>query len=223
MTTTRLTDIFANPPYMDSTSNKDFQMSTLLKYLGKVSTGVTIRESVDSSVNGDTRLLQIKDLPKNETEFSAKHLPTVNWESGATPQYLKRDSIIVTGRGEAKAYLFTGNESDKVMISSVLINIELETGLITPEFLVWYINNTTSAQKHFAINSRDMILPMTSIATVKSLPITIPSLEQQQDILELEYFAKQEQLAFQRMSRLRREFNKSASEKILQQSTNNDI
>ncbi len=220
MITFNISEIYANPPFG---LDKELQMSTLLKYLGRASTGVTIRESVDSSVNGDTRLLQIKDLPKNETEFNAKHLPTISWESGATPQYLKRDSIIITGRGEAKAYLFTGSESDKVMISSVLINIELETELITPEFLVWYINNTTSAQKHFAINSRDMILPMTSIATVKSLPITIPPLEQQQHILELEYFAKQEQLAFQRMSKLRREFNKSASEKILQQSTNNDI
>ena len=220
MTTIGLTGIFANPPYMNFTSDKEFQMSTLLKYLGKASTGVTIRESIDSSVNGDTRLLQIKDLPKNETEFDAKYLPTISWESGAAPQYLKRDSIIITGRGEAKAYLFTGSESDKVMTSSVLINIELETELITPKFLVWYINNATSAQQHFTINSRDMILPMTSIATVKSLPITIPPLGQQQEILDLEYHAMQEQLAFKRMSNLRHEFNKAASEKILQQSTN---
>lgn len=222
---TSISSILANPPFKpELCSPKQLPMSITLKYLSKSSTGITIRESVESSVNGNTRLLQIKDLPKNESEFTVDNLPAINWESNTPPYYIKHKSIIITGRGEPKAYLFEGDESDKVMISSVLISVELsDDKLITPEFLVWYINNATAAHEHFATNSRDMTLPITSIATVKNLPIILLTLEQQQEILDLESCAKQERQVFERMIKLRQEFNRSASEKILQQLTDTNI
>lgn len=223
MTTLKIVDIHANPPFISFTLDKELQMTTLLKYLGKVSTGVTIREAIDSSVDGNTRLLQIKDLPRIGSQFGAENLPTINWDLSTTPQYLTHNSVVIIGRGEPKAYLFTGEQRDRVMISSALINVELNNELVIPEFLVWYINNATSSSQHFHINSRDMTLQMTSISTVKNLPITLPSLEQQKEILRLEHCATQENIIFKRMSKLRKELNKAASEEILQQSINNTI
>ena len=192
-------------------------MSTQLKSLADIYTGFTQRPPEKSAINSEFKTVQIKDLARNNSTISESDLSELQWAYDFKPQFLKRDSIIVVARGDTRAYLFQGDEADQVVVSNQFIVINLKTDLIQPEFLVWYLNHAQLMRTHFDMNSRGVTLSMLSVSTLKDAPIVIPSLEQQKEILTMQVLAKEEASVFQRLTRLRMEYNQSYSDQILMQ------
>ena len=71
------------------------------------------------------------------------------------------------------------------------------------------------AKSHFESNSTGIALPITTIKTVKELPVVLPSIDKQKHILALETQAILEAQVFKRLTLLRHEYNLAAAEKIL--------
>lgn len=72
-------------------------------------------------------------------------------------------------------------------------------------------------RSYFEMNSRGSLLMMLSISTLKEASIVIPSLKQQEEILQLAQDADKETLVFQQLIALRAEYNQAKSEQILVQ------
>lgn len=193
----------------------------LLKYLANLYTGFTIRESLDHLDYGDIKTVQIRDLPKNSQVIDTNNLTSIEWRYDSKPQYLEHNSIVLVARGEPSAYIFKGDVSHKVVVSNPFIVINLNTDDLLPEFVVWYINHFKKAKEHFAINARGNALPITTIATVKELPIIIPPIGDQKIILAMQETADKEVQLFSHLIKLRKEYNRTYSELILNQSTRN--
>lgn len=190
-------------------------MTTILKRLADIYTGFTLRESVSYLANGDTKLLQSKDLPKDTTVINAESLTRIDWKYDSQPQYLKTGSIVLLARGEPKAYIYQGTKDDQVIVGHIFIVINLTTDDIDPEYLTWYINQSSIAKRHFETNSTGSTLNMTSISTVRDLPIVIPTLQEQQQILQRQKQCKVEADLFKQLSKLRQDYNHAFDEQIL--------
>lgn len=190
-------------------------MTTTLKRLAEIYTGFTLRESVSYLAHGDIKLLQSKDLPKDGYVIDAIELTRIEWKYDSQPQYLKQGSVILLARGKPQAYLYKGNRDDKVIVGHIFIVINLNTDTIDPEYLTWYINNSSIAKQHFETNSTGSTLNMTSVSTVKDLPVIIPTLAEQQQIIQRQEQAGVEAHLFKLLSSLRQDYNHAFDEQIL--------
>lgn len=192
-------------------------METKLKNIAEIYTGFTQRPLEKPAVTFDVKAIQIKDLSKDQVVISENQWSELEWAYDSRPQYLKYNSIIVVARGEPKAYVFKGNESDQVVVSNQFIVVNLKVDSLKPEFLAWYFNHSQAMRSYFEMNSRGTLLMMLSISTLKEASIVIPSLKQQEEILQLSQNADKEALVFQQLIALRAEYNQAKSEQILVQ------
>ncbi|CAI3100154.1 hypothetical protein MWMV2_MWMV2_01071 [Acinetobacter oleivorans] len=192
-------------------------METKLKNIAEIYTGFTQRPPEKTVNTFEVKAIQIKDLTKDQVVISDDQWSELEWAYDSKPQYLKHNSIIVVARGEPKAYVFKGNEADRVVVSNQFIVVNLQVDDLKPEFLVWYFNHSQAMRTYFEMNSRGSLLMMLSISTLKEASIVIPSLKQQEKILQLAQDADKEALVFQQLIALRAEYNQAKSEQILVQ------
>lgn len=192
-------------------------METKLKNIAEIYTGFTQRPP-EKSVNAfDLKTIQIKDLTKEQVIILDDQLVDLEWSYDSKPQYLKHNSLIVVARGEPRAYVFKGQQVDQVAVSNQFIVVNLNVDNIKPEFLAWYFNHSQAMRSYFEMNSRGSLLTMLSISTLKEASIVIPSLKQQEEILQFAQDADKEALVFQQLIALRAEYNQAKSEQILVQ------
>lgn len=192
---------------------------TLLKHKASLYTGFTIRESLEHMDYGDIKTIQIKDLPKDSQIIDTEHLTGIQWRYDSKPQFLTHNAILLVARGEPSAYIFKGDVSDKVVVSNPFIVITLNDNQLLPEFVLWYLNHSQTAKQHFTINARGNALPITTIATVKELPMVIPPLSVQQQILQMIQETNAEAEMFLRLISLKQAYNQALFEHLLNQST----
>ncbi|ENU83044.1 hypothetical protein F974_01876 [Acinetobacter sp. CIP 102159] len=192
-------------------------METKLKNIAEIYTGFTQRPPEKSVNTFDVKAIQIKDLTKEQVVIKQDQWSEFEWAYDSKPQYLKHNSIIVVARGEPNAYVFKGNQADQVVVSNQFIVVNLQTEDLKPEFLAWYFNHSQAMRSYFEMNSRGSQLMMLNISTLKEASIVIPSLQQQEEILQLVDDANKEAMVFQQLSALRAEYIQAKSEQILVQ------
>ena len=186
-----------------------------LKHLASIYTGFTIRESVSYLAHGDIKLLQSKDLPKDNPVINPVALTRIDWKYDSKPHYLDHGSIVLLARGEPQAYLFNGQISDKVIVGHIFIVINLTSNIVNPEYLTWYVNHSSMAKRHFEINSKGTTLNMTSISTVRELPLVVPTIQEQHEILSRNQQANDEAKMFRNLAALRQEYNHAFNEQLI--------
>lgn len=192
-------------------------METKLKNIAQLYTGFTQRPGESSSAGLRLKTIQIGGLAKGQMSFGQNDLSDIEWAYDSRPQFLKHNSVIVTARGDVRASIFKGDVTDQVVVSNQFIVVEIMTDLITPEYLAWYITHFQQAQQHFAIHSQGTVLSMLSVVTLRELLVVIPPISQQLEILKRRDEIKVEEDSFQRLIRLRQEYNEALNEHTLLQ------
>lgn len=186
-----------------------------LKYLAQLSSGFTIRESLDFLDVGEVKAVQIKDLPKHSHQINTDLLTDIEWRYDSKPQYLSHNAILFVSRGEPAAYLFTGDINEKVVASNPFIIIYLNDENIWAEFMVWYLNNAITAKNYLNSVSRGSSLPITTIGALKELPVIVPPLAQQQEIIYRHLHMQKEKQHLEQLIQLRHEYNNALAEQLL--------
>lgn len=106
---------------------------------------------------------------------------------------------------------------NKVVASNPFIIIKLLDDNVLPEYLVWYLNHANKAKNYFALTTRGSTLPLITLNSVKELPVQIPSLSQQQQIIDQHKQAQHEKTLLEQLITLRQEYNAVFAEHILNQ------
>lgn len=192
-------------------------MQYKLKHIARLMSGITVRESLDTVSKGSYKLLKLSDLPKNTSTFDASGLTSIDWNAGSVQQKLKYQSIILFNRGKPTAYLFTGKEPDNVLVSHIFTIIDLHNKSILPEYLVWYLNHTDIAKNHFSKNQQGTNMLMTSIHTIQELPVVIPPILEQKEILMREHELSAEKELYTNYLKLKAEFTHAKNHQTLMQ------
>lgn len=190
-------------------------MRVKLKNIAEIYTGFTQRPPEKMVTHYNLKTIQTKDLTKDQILVTEDQFSHIEWCYDSTPQFLEHNSLIVAARGEVRAYVFKGQTSDQVVVSNQFLIINLSNKNVKPEFLAWYLNHAKEVRSYFEMHSRGSILMMLGIPTLKEASIIIPSLAEQEAILQMTDEARQEAEIFHKLIALKTEYNQLVIEKIL--------
>ena len=169
-----------------------------LSSLASIRAGFTFREKVNEAPNGNARILQIKDLRRQQDNqkssvLTATNLPAIKWE-GASKAALLPDSIVVPARGEytKASYIKAELVEAPIIVSSQFLIVTPNKEKVSTAYLCWVINQP-AAQHFLAQESRGTNIPMLNTKSLGQLKIPLPSIRTQRQIVELQQLWEQEQ------------------------------
>lgn len=200
-----------------------------LKKLGEIATvrtGYTFREKVDEvdRSKGNAYLLQIKDIRRNWEAHSSSRIQTddladIFW-TGKASNALQNDNIALPARGgffRSAILKHNGNNERPIIASSQFLVITAGSAVL-PEYLCWALNRPVT-QHYLALGagSQGTNIPMLNAASAKSIPISVPSIEKQHQILHLNALWEQEKQATHALLNNREKMLQGMYQKLLQE------
>lgn len=129
---------------------------------------------------GDSGRLQLQNLKRVEdTAPNDSHLAV-------------QGDIVFRSRGTTFAAAVVPEISEKLLVAAPMIRIRVNREMVLPEYLVWFINSSygTAYFKEFA---RGTGIPLVSKSVLDQMPIKLPSLQAQQNIVDLVELGRREQ------------------------------
>jgi hypothetical protein len=168
------------------------KMKITLNEIADIKIGFTFRTSIEDQVEGNIRILQIRDMRAHTLiQSDILKLPKTVWEGRGEPPILQRGDVVLTARGENTRAAWLDCD-EPVIASSQLFIIRLKRADILPAYLCWFLNNAEASRRHFEANSTGASMSALNKATVSSLPIHVVPLALQQQILAIQDVADQE-------------------------------
>lgn len=178
-------------------------MIKLLSQIADVQAGHPFRGSVPSVENGNTLALQMRDITADGA---------VNWTSTVTtqldtsksPQWLQPGDIIFAARGGRNYAVLLTEIPAPAVCSQYFFLVRLKDHDVLPAFLAWQINQMP-AQRYFASTAEGSDQLSIRRGVLDALPLAIPSIENQQQIIQLAAAAQQEKLLLETLIRNRQQ------------------
>jgi hypothetical protein len=161
-----------------------------LRNLADIRLGYSFRTKIENDPKGDIRVLQISDI-RSAAALDPGALPLVHWAVNSDPPLLQRGDVVMPARGDHyDAFVI---ESDEPMVASgQLFVIGPKQAGVRSDYLCWFLNQPES-RNYVLKNRAGTSMPSLSRQVLGDLPVTVPSLETQQKILDLAQLWKQEQ------------------------------
>lgn len=188
-------------------------MQLRLKEIADIRVGSTLRGK-DASLKIDEAglpLLRISDLSQSgQIQIQNPHL--VSRES-VKPQFrVQPDDILVANRGVRMTAAIVPPELN-AYIGGQLFYLRLKSDKLTPRYLHWFLN-LASTQQFLRSLTKGSYVKNLSIANFKELPIPLPSLDVQQQIVQMAELARREQALVQKISEKRAIYSEAALQKL---------
>lgn len=107
-----------------------------LHELVEIRSGYTFRSSIESFPEGDTEVIQAKDIG---IDFNFAQRPHIAFP-GSSKHFLQPGDILVSARGYTKALLFTPHHTKAVASSSIFV-LTPKSPSISSEFIAMFFNS----------------------------------------------------------------------------------
>lgn len=134
--------------------------------------------------------MQLKDVG-GECEFNQEDLDCISDQEFKETYLLNQGDVVFRSRGPLLKAIVIPAVQEKIVISAPLMKIQVDSTQILPEFLCWAINSSIG-QSYFQSQAEGSSIKMISKATLEQMDLQVPSLEEQQKILDLIALQKRE-------------------------------
>ena len=192
-----------------------------LKSVARIRTGYTFREKVEEvPKGGNACVIQIKDVRKIHEEGTSfnlrvEYLPQIKW-TGKDSAFVSSECVLLPARGgyfKASHLASADSTSIPVVVSSQFL-VLTPTKDILAEFLCWSLNQP-SMQRLLIEYSQGTSIPMLKAETLKHLKLTVPSIEIQKQIVEINRLWEEERHITQALLKNRENMLQGMYEKLL--------
>ncbi|MGG7198532.1 TaqI-like C-terminal specificity domain-containing protein [Clostridium butyricum] len=158
--------------------------------------------------------IKLKDVTK-DGKIKYDQLEKFNCDKVNDKYLLKKGDIILKAKsGDNTAALVDTDIKNIVPASHFIIISVNDTKVITPEYLVAYLNSEY-AQDYFKVNAEGTALPIIKIKTLGDLEIKVVELEKQKEIADMYKLMKDEkELMEQIMENREKQFTSYLREKL---------
>jgi len=156
-------------------------MITELKNICQINTGVYVK----TERAGDVYYLQARDFDSyNQIELDLK--PEALSYKINKKHFLKIGDVIIAAKG-VNHFAFTYNEEVKPAVASSMFIVlrQFDKYRVDPRFITWYINRPKT-QSFLARSSKGSGIPSINKSTIGDLELSIPGLDKQKLILEID-------------------------------------
>lgn len=180
--------------------------------LGDIATvraGYSFRTKLEPAVDGDTLVLQMKDISPSG-EIDMRGVTRIRLGEVAAHQLQKGD-LIVKARGNLNtAGIVSGLPKATLIPASPLLVVRVKDDKILPQYLQWYLNNPVTQSKLTATATGSYV-PTVSKQSLEEMEINLLPLADQELIIRIAELAAKELLLRTAIARMR----KDAADRIL--------
>lgn len=156
----------------------------LLKKIADIRTGYSFRTKIQPDFTGNTLVVQLKELSEKNT-IDISTAVKIDMSDISENYLLKKGDLVFRSRGMDSTAAIMNIDADNVILSAPFQRIRISKSLeIISEYLLWYINSK-EAQTYFTTNKTGTSVSMISTAVLAELPVVVPSLEIQKQIIEI--------------------------------------
>lgn len=189
-------------------------MKTILRNIGLIRAGHPFRGAIKDDLEGNGFVVQVKNLDA-EGVIDYENLVRTKVQGRAEPGWLKQGDVLFISRGVKLVAAAIKQDLQQTVCSPHFFVISSLANEILPEFLAWQLNQDT-AQRYLAKVAMGSDQLSVSKKALGALPITIPSINQQQQILGLASCLRREKEIFTNLINNRQQQLKGVVQKILQ-------
>lgn len=163
----------------------------LLKEIADIRTGYSFRTKIQPDFTGNTLVVQLKELSEKNT-IDVSTAVKIDMSDISENYLLQKGDLVFRSRGMDSTAAIMNMDADNVILSAPFQRIRISRPLeIISEYLLWYINSK-EAQTYFTANKTGTSVSMISTAVLAELPVVVPSLEIQKQIIEINTLALKE-------------------------------
>lgn len=163
----------------------------LLKEIADIRTGYSFRTKIESDLEGNVLVVQLRELSERNI-IDITTAVRISMSEISENYLIQKKDLIFRSRGMDSTAAIMNVDADNVIISAPFQRIRIRKPLeIIPEYLLWYINSK-EAQAYFTANKTGTSVSMISTAVLADLPVVVPSLEIQKQIIEINTLAVKE-------------------------------
>jgi restriction endonuclease S subunit len=143
--------------------------------------GVLLIQLKNIGVDGQIKIKELNRISENEIKDTHK---------------VKNGDLIFRSRGSLMRIVKVPDCDETMALAAPLLKVNVDTTRIVPEYLCWYINQPLG-QMYLESVVMGSVIKMVGKAVLQEMPVKIPSLEQQKEIVELISLQNREAQLFQ--------------------------
>ena len=185
----------------------------LLKDIAQVKACYPFRGRITEIPDGDVKVMQMKDV-SHDGGLNLSGLISTNLEGRRAPHWLEPGDIVFMARGNRNYAIYLDEVPARVVCSPLFFHIHMRTKNILPEFLAWQINQGP-AQSYFGRSRVGTAQMSIRRSTLEELPVSIPELDKQKALIELDRLMKEEQRLCNQLATSREQIMNSLARDLL--------
>lgn len=179
-------------------------MKTTLKTIAAIQMGYPFRSRLDRADNGNTFVIQMKDIDDN-SRLQTSDLVPVDLPQLKGDHQVQKGDILFRSRGRANTAALIDVQLDRAVAAAPLLRLRPDPEKVLPAYLVWYINQP-QAQAYLERQASGTISRMINKKAVADMPIDLPPLDRQRQITALADLAGREQDLLRRLAEKRQTY-----------------
>lgn len=163
-------------------------MNSLLKKLAEVRAGHPFRGSVPTTEDGNARVIQMRDVSP-DGQIAWTQLPRTALPK--TADWLHDGDVLFTARGGRNYAVCLSGVPPQTVCSQYFFVLRCKARGVLPDYLAWTINRAP-CQRYLASNAEGTDQLSIRRGVLEDMPIALPSLERQRQLVALASAARQE-------------------------------
>jgi len=196
-------------------------MTSRLENIATIKPGYPFRGSIKTQKSGDVAVIQMRDASA-EQGLKMSGIAYVELPGKKNPTWLQSDDILFIARGNNNFAIHINRLTEKTVCTPHFFQIRIKPSVpLLPEFLVWQINQIP-AQNYFSRLAQGSVLGNINKSELAELPVVIPPLETQQNIMALDQATKRELQLLDTLADNRRRMMKAIAQRTLDTHQNLD-
>jgi restriction endonuclease S subunit len=163
-----------------------------LKNIATIRTGYPFRGAVELDPNGNTQVIQIKDIT-SDNNLSEANLARTNIKNLKETYLVQLNAVLLIARGERRQAVAITKKIENTIAGHQFFVITPNPNVkVLSEYLAWYINQKP-AQKYLEQHSKGTNVVLVTKEVLEALPIALPFLEVQKKIVHIYQLSLKEQ------------------------------
>ena len=175
-------------------------MNATLFDIAEIRPGHPIRGTITPVANASTYVVQVRDADTSG-EIRTKEMITTELSGRKQPDWLLQGDILFVAKG-AKHFAVCVKQLPAQTVCSpnfFIVRIKSEhSATVLPEFISWQLNQIP-AQRYFKANAEGSMYVSIRRKVLEDVPITLPSIEKQAQLVALHASAVKEQKILQKL------------------------
>lgn len=169
-----------------------------LSKIVSISAGHPFRGKIPESQDNDVSVIQMKDISIKEGKICWDSLMKAELTSKIKPNWLKKNDILFMIKGHNNYAVLIDKYIKNVVSSPYFYILRIKTELISPEFLVWQLNQKP-LQNYFNKSAEGSRTKSIRRIILENAEIVVPSLDNQESIIKLYKFTQHEKAIYEQL------------------------